>query len=401
MNIVRKSVYWMWQQRWLIGVLLPFLAACVSESQEAAAPPPPPQVTVATPLQKPVVDWDEYTGRFQAVERVEVQARVDGYLDEIRFQDGEIVDKGDVLFVIDQRPFKIAVEGAQAELKQAEAEEKRSESEFNRFSQLRESQTVSEEEFEERRQNMFGNRARVEAAKAAVDDAKLNLEFTEVKAPVQGRVSRNRVSVGNLIGGGSTGATLLTTIVSLDPIHFYFEASESQLLNYTRLNNCGARPGSRGKPNPVYVRLMDEDDFVHEGRMDFVDNEVDLETGTIEGRALFENADGVIEPGMFGRARLLGSGEYQALLVPDTAIGTDQSRKFVYVVNDDNQAEMRFVQLGPLQDNDLRVIRDGLDETDRVVIGGIQRVRAGSPVDAQDGDIEEGDDVAQNSDSSA
>jgi RND family efflux transporter MFP subunit len=146
---------------------------------------------------------------------------------------------------------------------------------------------------------------------------------------------------------------------------------------------------------------MDEDDFVHEGRMDFVDNEVDLETGTIEGRALFENADGVIEPGMFGRARLLGSGEYQALLVPDTAIGTDQSRKFVYVVNDDNQAEMRFVQLGPLQDNDLRVIRDGLDETDRVVIGGIQRVRAGSPVDAQDGDIEEGDDVAQNSDSSA
>lgn len=399
MNSVLKRCGW--QTYWLALICIPLLTACISESQEAVAPPPPPEVTVATPLKKMVIDWDEYTGRFQAVERVEVQSRVDGYLDDIRFQDGQMVEKGDVLFVIDQRPFQIALEGAQADLRQAEAEAKRAESEFNRFRQLVESQTVSEEEFEERRQTMFATRAQVEAAKAAVDDAKLNLEFTEVRAPISGRVSRDRVSVGNLISGGSTGATLLTTIVSVDPIHFYFEASESQLLKYTRLNNSGARPGSRDKANPVYVRLMDEDDFVHQGSMDFVDNEVDLGTGTIEGRALFENSEGIIEPGMFGRARLLGSGEYQALLVPDAAIGTDQSQKFVYVVDDDNQVEMRFVQLGPLQDNDLRVIRDGLDETDRVVIGGIQRVRAGSPVNAQDGAIEEEDDVAQTSDSNA
>jgi RND family efflux transporter MFP subunit len=379
---------------------MPLLTACISESQEAAAPPPPPEVTVATPLKKTVVDWDEYTGRFQAVERVEVQSRVDGYLAEIRFQDGQMVEKGDVLFVIDQRPFQIALEGAQADLRQAEAEAKRTESEFNRFRQLRESQTVSEEEFEERRQAMFGTRAQVEAAKAAVDEANLNLEYTQVKAPVSGRVSRHRVSIGNLISGGSTGATLLTTIVSVDPIHFYFEASESQLLKYTRLNNSGARPGSRHNANPVYVRLMDEDDFVHQGSMDFVDNEVDLGTGTIEGRALFENSEGIIEPGMFGRARLLGSGEYQALLVPDTAIGADQSRKFVYVVDDNDQVEMRFVQLGPLQDDNLRVIRDGLEENDRVVIGGIQRVRPGSPVNAQDGAMEEEGDVAQTSDAS-
>lgn len=387
-------------QRWLAVLLVALSTACVGESQEVNAPPPPPQVTVATPLQKPVVDWDEYTGRFLPVERVEVRARVDGYLDEIRFQDGEMVDKGDVLFVIDQRPFQIAVERVQAELRQAEAESRRAESEFNRFSQLRESQTVSEEEFEERRQNMFGNQARVQAARAAVDEAELNLQFTEVTAPISGRVSRDRVSVGNLISGGSTGATLLTTIVSLDPIHFYFEASESDLLKYTRLNNSGARPGSRNKPNPVEVRLLDEDEFLHRGQMDFVDNEVDLGTGTIEGRALFDNPDGVIEPGMFGRARILGSGEYQALLVPDAAIGTDQSRKFVYVIDAENQVEMRFVQLGPLQEGDLRVIREGLDKNDRVVISGIQRVRAGSPVSPVDGAID-ANPVAQTRDSSA
>jgi RND family efflux transporter MFP subunit len=399
MNSVLKRCYQGWRPHWLAFICIPFLTACISESQEAADPPPPPQVTVAAPLQKPVVDWDEYTGRFQAVERVEIQARVDGYLDAIRFQDGQMVEKGDVLFVIDQRPFQIAFEGARADLRQAEAESKRAESEFNRFRQLVESQTVSEEEFEERRQNMIATRAQVDGAKAAVDEAKLNLEFTQVRAPISGRVSRDQVSVGNLISGGSTGATLLTTIVSVDPIHFYFEASESELLKYTRLNNSGARPGSRDKANPVYVRLLDEEEFVHEGNMDFVDNEVDQGTGTIEGRAVFENPQGIIEPGMFGRARLIGSGEYQALLVPDAAIGTDQSRKFVYVVDDENQAEMRFVQLGPLQDGDLRVIRDGLAETDRIVIGGIQQVRAGSPVNPVDGAIQE-EDVAHNSDAS-
>lgn len=356
------------------------VAGC-GKQEEQVAMPPPLQVSIANPLQKKIIEWDYYTGRFQATERVEVRARVSGYIEQINFKDGQMVNVGDVLFVIDQRPFKIELEQANANLKQAQAELKQAENDFDRAKRLREKMAVSEEEFDQRQQTMRAIAARVESAQAAVNQAKLNLEFTEVKAPIDGRVSRDLVTLGNLISGGTQDATLLTTIVSLSPIHFYFEASESDLLKYLRMNKSGERKASRDVATPVYVKLLDEEGFVHEGKMDFVDNEVDLSTGTMEGRALFENEDHFIEPGMFGRARLPGSGEYEAILIPDTVIGTDQSNKFVYVVKNDNTVEARLVKLGPLHNNNLRVIREGITTQDRIVINNFQKVRPDVPID--------------------
>lgn len=351
-----------------------WLASC-KESTENAAAPPAPEVTVSAPLKKNIIEWDEYTGRFQAVERVEVRARVSGYLEEIRFKDGDIVQEGDVLFVIDQRPFQIALDRAQAQYELAYKD-------FKRVEGLRNSKAVSQEDFDSRLQEF-------RVAKADLEDAKLDVEFTEIKAPVKGRVSRNLADVGNLVNGDVLNATLLTTIVSLDPIHFYFEASEQELLKYVRLDRSGARPGSDDNPNPIYVKLQDEKEFSRVGRMDFVDNEVDAGTGTIQGRALFSNENTVIYPGMFGRARLLGSGRYEAMLVPDEVIGTDQSRKFVMVVNGEGKAQRKFVEIGPLRDSGLRIIRSGLDSSDQIIINGLQRARPGTPVTVAQGSIEE------------
>ncbi len=357
----------------LITCMMIMITACGGGEPQTQMPPP--EVTVSPPLKKKVIEWDEYTGRFQAVERVEVRARVSGYLNEILFNDGDNVKKDDILFVIDQRPFKIALASAEAQYELAQKE-------FKRAQNLRNSGAISQEDFERRLQEF-------RVAKAGWDQATLEMTFTEIKAPISGRISRSRVDVGNLINGNVGNATLLSTIVSLDPIHFYFEASEQALLKYIRLDRSGERPGSQNQENPIMVKLQDEEAYTRIGRMDFVDNEVDLGTGTIQGRAIFTNADSVIYPGMFGRARLSGSGLYEAFLLPDTVIGTDQSRKFVMVVNEQNQAEMRFVKLGPVRDSGLRVIRDGLTESDRVIINGLQRARPGTPVTPKPGTIEE------------
>ncbi|MEN7549692.1 efflux RND transporter periplasmic adaptor subunit [Rapidithrix thailandica] len=339
-------------------------------------------VPVAKPVQMKITEWDEYSGRFKAMERVEVRARVSGYIQAVKFKDGEMVHKGDVLFIIDQRPFKIALQQAQAQLEQAKAEERQAQSAFDRVKSLQGSKAISQEEFDQREQALYAAKAQVEAAKAYVNNAELNLQFTLVKAPISGKVSEDFVNAGNLISGGSDQSTLLTTIVTLDPIYFYFEGSESAFMKYSKQNN-GNLDGAK-----VQVQLLGEDGYVHEGKLDFIDNEVDLGTGTIQARAVFSNTDYAIESGMFGSARLAGSAEHEAILIPDAIIGTDQSQKIVFVVTDSNQVQAKPVQLGPLYNKDLRIVRSGLNPEDQLITGNILKIRPGMKVTPEDRKIE-------------
>lgn len=356
------------------------LAGCGQGGQQAGgAPSAAPQVVVSQPVKKNVQEWDEYTGRFAAVEEVEIRARVSGYLTAVNFQDGQIVFKGDPLFVIDPRPYQAAADIARAGVAQAQSSVQLAQRELDRARDLRQTQAVSQAVLDTRSQQLQNVQAQLLAAQAQVRAAELDLEFTAVKAPVTGRVSNHRVSVGNLVSGGSAQSTLLTTIVSLDPIHFYFDADQASYLRYTRQSRSGERASSRDNPNPVILALPDEKDFVHKGHIDFVDNQIDDGTGTIRARAVFDNPDMVLTPGMFARLRLVGRPSYDGLLLPDAAIGTDQNRRFVYVLDKDNKATYRGVTTGPLIDG-LRVIRDGLMETDKVVVGGLQRVKPGAAV---------------------
>lgn len=327
-------------------------------------------VEVSKPLFKRLVEWDEYAGRFQASEKVEIRARVSGYLQKIHFQDGEKVKKDQILFTIDQRPFMIALDRAESQLVRATRE-------YDRTKSLRKTRMISEQELDNDFQELRD-------AKANLNQAKLNLEFTEVKSPIAGRVSRNRVDVGNLITGGESGTTLLTTVVSIDPINFYIETSERDVLKYIELDKAGFRESSRTRARPAYVKLQDEDDFVHQGYIDFVDNEIDPATGTLETRAVFDNKDELLLPGIFGRMRIAGSQEYEAMLVPERAIGINQTLKFVYIVNADNKIEPRTVKTGPLHAREWRIIRQGLKPDDRVVTSGLTILRPGLPVNAQE-----------------
>jgi multidrug efflux system membrane fusion protein len=374
--------------RAILGALLlaaPLLAGCDGQPAAGSAPPPPP-VTVAHPLQKTITEWDEYTGRFTAVESVEVRARVSGFIDSIHFNEGQIVKQGDLLFVIDPRPYKIAVEQAKADVDRAQARLDIATLDVQRGTPLVRSQSLTEREFDTRRSTEHDAAAQVASAQAAVKQAELNLEWTEVRAPIGGRISDKRVDAGNLITGGPSGATLLTVIVSIDPIHFVFDGSEADFLRYVRLAAAGGRQSSRDAQNPVLVRLADEAEYKHQGRMDFVDNVLNPKTGTIRGRAVFDNKDGMLTPGFFGRLRLFG-GEHEALLVPDGAIASDQSSRIVFTVADDGTVGTKLVELGPMVDG-LRVIRTGLTATDRIVIDGLQRARPGGKVKAEDGKIE-------------
>ncbi|MEC9368811.1 MAG: efflux RND transporter periplasmic adaptor subunit [Pseudomonadota bacterium] len=368
--------------RLLVSVLCLMLWGCGDGKNAQSTPPPPPAVTVAKPLKKVVTEWDEFTGRFVAVDTVDVRARVSGYLESVHFRDGEIVEKGQLLQIIDQRPFKIAVEQAQGQLDQAIAQLDLAKSDVERARPLAENRTMTEREFETREVRVREAQGSVAAARAQLDKAKLDLEWTRIVAPVAGRVSDNRVDVGNLIAGDST---LLTTIVSLNPIDFAFEGSEADYLKYTRLAKEGARKSSRDQANPVAVRLQDESDFRHYGRMEFVDNAMDPRSGTIRARARFDNTDQFLLPGMFGRLRLFG-GNIDALLVPDAAIASDQANKIVFVVAADGTVATRVVKLGPIIDG-LRVIRAGLNEDETVVIEGIQRARPGQKVTPEEGRI--------------
>jgi len=377
----------------LICMAAPFLGGCDSKPAANAAPSPP-AVTVAKPVPKTVAEWDEYTGRFVAVETVEVRARVSGFIDSINFKEGQIVRKDDLLFVIDQRPYRIAVEQAKADVDRARAKLEIAALDVRRATPLLQNQTVTEREFDTRKSVERDAAAQVAAAEAALKQAELNLEWTEVRAPIAGRISDRRVDRGNLITGGQPGATLLTTIVSTDPIHFIFDGAEADFLHYLRLASQGVRASSRDAQNPVSVRLIDEAEYKHYGKMDFVDNVINTRTGTIRGRAVFDNKDGLLTPGNFGRLRLFG-GEREALLVPDSSIVSDQSRKIVFVVANDGTVSSKRVELGPMVEG-LRLIRSGLSNDDRVVIEGIQRARPGQKVTAEEGKIEAKTETAGN-----
>lgn len=374
------------------GSLLQAVAlACVAfggcRSAQTAPAPPPPAVVVASPLVMRLTEWDEYTGRFEPTDTVDVRARVDGYLDSIHFRDGTIVRAGDLLFVIDPRPYEAVLDGARADVVRAQTRLELATAEFRRGESLFAIRGISQEEYDRRAQARKEAEAALIVARAAERVAALNVEFTRVRAPIGGRIAENFVSVGNVISGGQAGSTLLTRIVAIDPIQFVFDASESDYLRYNRLNASGERRTSRDAPNPVRIRLLDEPSFTHVGKMDFVDNRIDPATGTITGRALVPNPGGFLTPGQLGRLRLLGSGEFEALLVPDSAILSDQSRRFVWALGTDDMPEQRVVEPGNLEQG-LRIVRAGLQRDDRIVINGMQRVQPGARVAPTNGRIE-------------
>src|ERR1700723_4017368 len=362
----------------MLIVLAGLLAGCGEKPPPPAAAAPPP-VTVAQPTKRTVTDWDEFTGRFEAVEEVQVRARVGGFVTSVEFRDGAFVKTGDLLYIIDPRPFEAVAEQADGQLSDARAKVELAKRDLDRGLALVQTSAVSEQVVDQRRQALQAAHAAETIAEGALKAAQLNIEFSHVLAPIAGRVSRHLVSVGNLVQGSEGSSTLLTSIVSLDPIYIYFDMDEATYLKYNRLWFEGKRPSSRDNPNPVQVALTGETKPSHAGKVDFLDNRLDVSTGTLRGRAVIPNKDLSILPGQFGRVRLIASAPYEALLVPDAAIATDQSRKIVFVVKEDNTAEARPVILGPL-DEALRVIREGLKADNRVVVDGLQRVRVGAKV---------------------
>ena len=364
---------------WLLLLTVSGYPARAADPAPAAAAPPPPAVTVAKPVFKSSTEWDDYTGRFIAKERVDVRARVSGYLESVHFKEGQMIAAGELLFILDQRPFETQVARAKAEVDRANTQLRVGQLEFERSERLQSSRAMSKETTEERRAKRDAAQAEVDAAKAALRNAELNLSFAQVRAPMAGRLSDIRTDVGNLISGGSADSTVLTTIVSLDPIEFEIEASEAEFLRYTRLDTAGTRPSSRDVPNRIEAQLIDETDWVHKGNMTFVDNEIDSNSDSIRGHATFPNPDHVLLPGMFARARLFGAGEHQAVMVPDVAVVADQARKLVMVLGKDNIIEARVVTLGPVIDG-LRVVREGLTADERIVVNGIRRAHPGKPV---------------------
>ena len=366
-------------------VLAVALAGCDQKPPQAAAAAP--AVTVAQPVKRTVTDWDEFTGRFDAIEEVQVRARVGGFVTNVEFKDGDMVHAGDLLYLIDSRPFEAVAAQADGQLADARAKVELAKRDLDRGLNLVQTSAVSEQVVDQRRQALQAAHAAEIVAEGALKAAQLNVEFTHVPAPISGRVSRHLVSVGNLVSGSDTGtSTLLTTIVSLDPIYIYFDVDEATYLKNNKLWFEGKRPSSRDTPNPVQVALTGEIKPSHEGRMDFIDNRLDVSTATLRSRAVIPNHDLSILPGQFGRVRLIGSSPYEALLIPDTAVATDQSRKIVFVIKDDDTVEARPVVLGPL-DEGLRVVREGLQAEDKVIIDGIQRARVGAKVNPRAGTI--------------
>jgi multidrug efflux system membrane fusion protein len=351
------------------------LAACTRTAAQQA-PAPLPQVTVAQVIERNVTEWDEFTGRLQAVDSVDIRPRVSGFVSAVRFSEGALVHRGDVLFEIDNRPFQTEVDRLQAELDRARATVQRANSELGRAERLRTENAMSSEEHDRRASFAQESAAQVAAVEAALRAASLNLEFTRVTSPIEGRASRAIVTAGNLVSSGPGEATLLTTVVSRDPVYAYFDADEQIFLKYM---SRGGRGSPEGIDRRVRMALSNEDGYPHEGRLDFLDNQVDTRTGTIRGRAVFRNIDGELTPGLFVRLRLAGHGSFDGLLIQDRAVGTDLSKKFVYVVSPKNEIEYRPVTLGPIV-NGLRVVRTGLKVGEPVVVDGLQRIRPGAHV---------------------
>lgn len=356
-------------------------AKAATDPAAKSGPPPAPSVSVANAIEREVREWDEFSGRLEALETVEVRARVSGIVNSVHFAAGKEVKKGEPLFSIDPRPFQAELARAEAELARATTRSELAKTELTRAEKLLNAKAISQQEHDER---VAGNRegdASIRAARAAVDVAKLNLEFTRVTAAISGRVGRAEITPGNWVNGGNVGATLLTTIVSIDPIYAYFEGDEQVYLKYRELAMNGQRTG-RDARSPIQMGLSNEDGFPHQGFVDFVDNRLDPKTGTIRVRAVFPNKDRQLTPGLFARLRFVGNGTYKAVLVTDRAIGTDQNQKFVLVVGADKVLQYRPVKLGALIDG-LRVIKDGVQPGEAIVVNGMQRVRPGMPVNPQ------------------
>ena len=366
------------------ATLLLVLAGC-NQSQQQAGGPPPPAVTVAKPVQRTVIDQDEYVGRFAAVDSVEIRSRLSGYLSDIHFKDGQMVKQGDLLFTIDRRPFEIALEQMRANLAQARANLAFTEADLTRGQSLLTNKTITEQAYDQRTQAKAVATASVTAQEAMVHSAELDLDqYSQLRSPIDGRIGDRRVAAGNLVtGGAGANTTLLATVVSVDPIRFEFTFDEQSYLRYVRYASASKEVAALNGNVPVSLELIDENEFKHIGKIDFVDNAINTSTGTIRGRAVFDNADGIFTPGMFGRLRVPGSPPYTALLLPDAAIGSEQVRKYVLVVDDSGMVQQKYVTLGQL-DGGLRVIKDGLDANDRVIVNGLMRARPGIKVNAQE-----------------
>src|SRR5690242_4353029 len=365
----------------IVGLLIP-ISPVLAQGGPAAMP-----VSISPPIAKRITQWDEYSGRFEAIAVVEIRARVSGFIDKLHFKDGQWVNAGDPLFTIDKRPYEIAVESATADVARNRAQVDLAELQVQRGAALVASRNIPEAENDTRKSNLAVAKAQLKSAEAALRNAQLNLEWTEVTAPLSGRMSDRKVDPGNLIQGGQQGATLLATIVTTDPIYFTFDVSESDYLRYQRLYLEGRRAQAGSSTIPVRIKLADETNWKRTGKIDFVDNVLSPRSGTIRTRAIVENKDLLLTPGVFGRVQLYG-GEYDALLIPDSAVVSDQARKIVFVINKDNVVEGRPVTLGPLYEG-LRVVREGLKPDDRVVLDGLANpmVRPTAKVNPQPGKI--------------
>lgn len=381
---VAAGIWWQGQQSGATGGE----GGAAKQAQPEAGAPPAPPVTVANPVYKKIVEWDEYPGQFKAVDAIDVRARVSGYLEQIHFTDGQVVKQGDLLFTIEKRPFEIALDSAQAQLAEANAQLSLANRNLKRYEKMREGNIVGESDYDDRVEAVSAGKAAVAVAQAQVRQAELDLGYTDIRAPVTGRISRHEVSAGNLITGGYTGdVTLLTTIVSLDPIYFDFDVSEANYLAYQRAAERGVMPAMRDNKIGVFAKLPDEDQWTHKGSLEFLDNQVNETSGTIRARATFANSNGAFTPGQFAHIRVPGSEPYEAILLPETAIVTDQSQKIALVVAEDGTVGVKILRVGPNY-NGMRIIREGLAPNDKVVINGLLRARPGSKVAAQMGTIE-------------
>ena len=363
----------------LFPTLLILVAGCNRGGPPQGAPPPM-EISVAVVPEREITEWDEYTGRLEAVDTVEIRPQVSGLLDRVAFAEGKEVHKGDLLFQIDPRPFEAELARAQAAQEQARSSAELAKADLARGDRLLASHAVSQEEYDQRTAASRNAIAQQKSAAAAVQVARLNLDYTRIRSPIDGRVGRAEVTRGNLVSGGpGSQGTRLATVVSLSPMYAYFEAAEQDYLKYFDLARSGERPLSINTKNPVYLALGNETEYAHKGYMDFVDNRVNTATGTLMGRAVFQNPDHYLAPGMFVRVRLIGKGKYQGALINDRAIATDQDRKYVLVVGEGDKVEYRAIRTGPMVEG-LRVVRDGVKAGDRVIVNGLQRVRPGMVV---------------------
>jgi RND family efflux transporter MFP subunit len=361
------------------SVLFSWVAAASLASAQGGPAPPPPPVTVAKPLVKDIVERTDFIGRFEAIDQVDIRARVSGYLDKVHFQDGTFVKAGDLLFTIDPRPYRNELEQAQSAVTSSQVRLEFAQSDLDRAEQLRRSGNITDQVYDQRRQAFLTAKAELDRAQAALRQAQLDVEFTQIKSPLSGRISRKLVSEGNLVNANET---ILTNVLSLDPIQFYFDVDERSFLAFSRQTHGGTNTSANGETNEVELTLTDERLGTRKGQLDFVDNRLDSASGTIRVRAVFENKDRFLTPGLFGRVTVGASDPYKGILLPDEAIGSDQDRRVVYVVGENNIVNLKPVRIGPRIDG-YRVIRDGLTGNETVVVNGLVRARPGAPITPQ------------------